>query len=80
MFKTLIQGPCPLCNAAMDKVIFFGLPGKLCQNAGCTLLIGLAAYAPAIETADGNGFAFYVYQGSYWRALWHCIIGKVPHE
>ena len=67
--------PCPLCGRPMDKVIYFGLPGRFCQS--CNALTGVAAYAPpvATETDDGPQFAFMLYEGSYWRALWHWLFG-----
>lgn len=62
---------CRLCERGpIDKVICFGLPGRLCARCGC--LDGLAAWAPPVptETDAGPMFAFMVYRGSYWRALW----------
>ncbi len=65
---------CPLCNGKTVKVIYFGLPGRLCEDCQC--LDGLAAYAPPVasDTDAGPMFAFMVYEGSYWRALWHWLV------
>lgn len=53
------------------KVIYCGLPGRLCLR--CNALRGLASYAPFIvnEAPDGQpAFEFYVYRGMYLPALW----------
>lgn len=57
----------------MAKVIYCGLPGRFCE--ACSCLDGIAAYAPAIasDTEAGPMFAFMVYEGSYWLALWHWL-------
>lgn len=69
---------CDLCGRKMEKVIYMGLPGRLCMGEDCHLLIGLAAWAPPIvsETERGPRFAFLCYEGSYWRALWYWLIGS----
>lgn len=67
---------CPLCgeDGAM-KVIYCGLPVKLCANDRCNCMWGfwskLAAAIP-IATDDGY-FAFMAYEGSYLKALWHWL-------
>ncbi len=66
---------CPLCKSETMKIIYFGLPGRLCGNPGCHCLTGLAAYAPAIANADGE-FAFFAYEDSYWKALWRYFRGE----
>lgn len=55
----------------MHKVIYCGLPGRLCQSEPCSVLDGAAAWAPPIPTWTDYGpfFAFMIYEGSYWRAL-----------
>lgn len=67
---------CPLCGAGMERVIYCGLPGRLCVNRACNCLDGLAAYAPPIAGENEFGdpaFAFFPYTGSYWRALWRWL-------
>lgn len=73
---------CPLCRAPMLKVIYMGLPGRLCQDPNCCCLDGLAAWAPPVasETDDGPAFAFMVYSGSYWRALWRWLTQPVDND
>ena len=70
---------CPMCDTARWKVIiYFGLPGLLCQNVGCSSLHGPAAWVPEwlTQLAGGeDGFAFMTYEGSYWRALWEWLTG-----
>ena len=60
---------CPQCGAPLSKVIYAGLPGKMCFN--CALFMGMASYI-AVLFFNGNLF---VYEGPYWRALWHWVIG-----
>lgn len=67
---------CPRCSRPMWKVIFVGLPGRLCQNFGCSVLTGPAEFVPnwlAQLTAGPQGFGFMPYEGSYWRALWRWL-------
>lgn len=66
---------CPLCGGETHRVIYTGLPGRLCKDERCAALTGLAAYVPPIvtETDQGPMFAFMVYEGSYWRALWRWL-------
>lgn len=67
--------PCETCGGETIKVIYFGLPGRLCLDEQCSTLTGLATFAPpvATETWDGTMFAFMPYEGSYWRALWRWV-------
>lgn len=70
---------CKLCGSPLLKVIYMGLPGKLCENDDCCALHGLAAYAPpvATDTYEGPMFAFMVYEGSYLSALYHWLKGEI---
>lgn len=67
---------CPLCDYPAMKVIYFGLPGKLCANLSCSCLTGWAVWAPRVANEEGE-FAFYIYKGSYWRALCNYVVGRV---
>lgn len=64
---------CPVCDEPMSKAIYVGLPGRFCLN--CNVLDGLAAWAPPVstETEHGPMFSFFIYEGSYWKALWHWL-------
>lgn len=67
---------CPRCGAETMKVIYFGLPGRLCETDGCRTLTGLAAYAPPVASEGPDGelvFAFIPYTGSYLPALWRWL-------
>jgi len=68
--------PCPLCGAQMTKVIYFGLPGRLCE--ACSCVTGLASYAPAVatDTDEGPQFCYLAYEGSYWPAFWAWLTGR----
>lgn len=65
---------CPTCNSPTVKVIYFGLPGRLCDVWDCGTLTGLASYAPAVS--DGEAFEYMAYEGSYWAALWFWLTGR----
>lgn len=70
---------CPLCAGPTDKVVFLGMPGRLCEACAClTGLAGWAAWALPITTYDEDGeeaFAFMVYDGAYLPALWRWLRG-----
>lgn len=69
---------CEYCGSETTKVIYFGLPGRLCENAECSLLTGLAAWVPrwlSVACAGPDGFAFMAYEGGYWPALWYWLTG-----
>lgn len=71
---------CQRCGERTSKVIYMGLPGRMCFARDCNSLTGLAAYAPAVATEDefdGPMFKFLAYEGSYWRALWHWLTGPI---
>ena len=73
---------CPLCGGPTMKVIYVGLPGRLCEDERCCCLDGLAAYAPpvATETWSGPMFAFMAYEGSYWLALFRWLFNPPRDE
>lgn len=67
--------PCPLCgNGYSAKVMYAGLPARLCGDDSCNCLFGglswLIIYLPF------NG-VFMVYKDSYWKALWKFMTGDV---
>ena len=68
---------CPICGADSQKVIYVGLPMRLCVNGECNGLFGVfasvAGWLP-IATDDGE-FAFMAYDGWYVIALWRWLRG-----
>lgn len=60
---------CPLCGGPSDKVLYAGLPMRLCRNEECRCGWGLGSWLTFIFF---NGY-FFVYQGSYWKALWRWL-------
>jgi hypothetical protein len=67
---------CSLCGSTMSKVIYGGLPGRLCDRPACCCLEGAADFAPAVSSEDDigdPGFVFMAYEGSYWRVLWRWL-------
>jgi len=69
---------CPNCGCAnMNRVIYLGLPGRLCPTSGCNTLLGPASYAPAITYLNAEGeidFHFTRYEGSYLKGLWFWLM------
>lgn len=62
---------CPACQGPMSKVLYAGIPARLCAGT-CTppLLTGPGSWI--IAWLPFNGF-FLSYTGAYWRALWHFL-------
>lgn len=73
MFDWLTAGyfnrACPLCGGVLSKVLYIGLPGKLCDDCAC--LVGPALWAAGVAF---NG-CFAKYSGGYWGALWRWLCG-----
>lgn len=66
------MSPCPLCNSDYDKVIYYGLPAKLCINERCNCLFGL--FASFLSLFPFNGY-MYAYTGNYFIALFYWFLG-----
>ncbi len=58
---------CPRCSTVGVKVIYYGLPHRLCDNDECVCLWG--PFDWLTTKLPFNGFMLQ-YQGSYWSALW----------
>lgn len=75
------QPTCGVCGHEAAKVIYFGLPMRLCLDSECSGLTGmcarLAGWLPiASEGEDGEpAFAFMAYEGRYLPALWAWLKG-----
>lgn len=66
---------CPLCKAPPHKVIYMGLPMLFCAESDCQCLWGLWSFIPVHFPAEGDGWTFMFYEGSYWKALWRWLKG-----
>lgn len=70
---------CPRCGKRQLRVIYFGLPMRICVDPECACLVGIWSWAPVylrVFSEDETGapcWAFTVYRGSYWRALWRWV-------
>lgn len=68
------------------KMIYLGLPGKVCLNEECGYSGGLAGWAtihlPIIGSDDRGepAWVFIGYTGSYVGALWHWLKGDMEDE
>ena len=65
---------CPLCNTNCMKVIYYGLPHYLCIDDNCNCLFGV--WSNITQHLPFNGVLM-KYEGSYWTALWHWLLGSV---
>ncbi len=70
--SAFMNKPCPLCGKQSVKVIYYGLPHRLCCDEACSCMFGfwfeLTRYLPF------NGFLM-IYEGPYLPALWHWLTG-----
>jgi len=68
--KIGIYEKCPQCQGSAFKVIYYGLPLKLCKDESCSCLFGfwhfIAYHLPF------NGF-FYIYEDNYFSALFRWL-------
>lgn len=51
---------------------------KLCNNPDCRCLWGL--FAPLVSNVIPFNGWFYLYEGSYWRALWRWLTRPDPPD
>jgi hypothetical protein len=58
---------CPRCDRSADKVIYYGLPMRLCESEYCACLFGRWAWIALLLPFNG---LFFVYRCSYPVALW----------
>jgi hypothetical protein len=66
-----------------EKAIAFGLPLEVKFNGDHSIDIKMGSISSfiyfyllaPIEDMLGNGHTFLVYEGSYWKSLWHYIKG-----
>lgn len=60
---------CPLCQRLGFKVIYFGLPARLCSAEACSCLWAHWSIEWLLTRLPCNGWLFR-YEGGYLRALW----------
>ena len=61
---------CPSCKADGDKVIYMGIPVKLCMNENCNTVWGFWSFI--MTWIPFNGY-FTVYEGNYFVELFYWI-------
>jgi hypothetical protein len=66
---------CPICAGPVRKVIYYGLPLRLCEDEECSCLFGFWFWL--VEHLPFNGWMM-VYEGAYGPALWHWL--TVPND
>lgn len=64
---------CRRCGAPTMKVLYMGLPARLCSDDSCSTLDG--GLSRAITWLPFNGW-FFAYEGGYWPALWRWLFGR----
>jgi len=58
---------CPVCRCSGDKVLYAGIPLRLCVNEKCNNIWGLWSFLMLVVPFNGY---FLVYEGNYFIALW----------
>ena len=61
---------CPLCKGKTDKVIYYGLPVRFCQDEECSCMFGF--WDLIVQYLPYNGVTMY-YEGPYLLALWYWL-------
>lgn len=61
---------CPTCKSTSVKVIYMGIPVRLCWDEDCATVFGFWAWL--MDLIPFNGY-FMKYDGSYPAALWHWL-------
>ena len=64
---------CPACGSESVKVLYAGIPARLCVNEECRTLWGI--FSIVITWLPFNGW-FFFYEGNYFTALFHWLFGK----
>jgi hypothetical protein len=63
---------CPTCGGDAQKVIYAGIPAKLCGAEECSTLFGWGSWLIGVLPFTG---VFMAYSGGYLPALWHWLTG-----
>ncbi len=72
---------CPSCGHSARRVIYLGLPMRLCGDHYCCTVFGWWSWVPlwlpvsSFDETGEAGWAFMAYTGSYPRALWRWLRG-----
>lgn len=74
-----LSGTCPLCGAPPDKLMYLGLPMKLCSDERCSCLWGFWSFVAVHCQLNDGGWMFVTYD-RYWPALWAWLTGKLDGE
>lgn len=68
---------CPLCSGPSAKVIYYGMPCRLCHDERCSCLWSWWLFDWLVPYLPFNG-VLVGYEGSYWRALWRWLTEPPP--
>jgi hypothetical protein len=78
-----MEKTCPSCGDKYLKAIYMGFPLRICQDEECACAQGCIAlwlmeHMPVSQGEwNAGGWALYVYEGSYWKALWKWMFTKI---
>lgn len=61
---------CPGCKGEAWRVIYYGLPHRLCADEDCARIWGWASWLTAWLPFNG---LLLRYRGGYWSALWRWL-------
>ena len=63
---------CPICGKHSEKVIYYGLPHRLCNNENCNCLFGFWSGLTTLLPFNG---VFMKYDGQYFPAMLRWLFG-----
>ncbi|MFN3200015.1 MAG: hypothetical protein ACE366_16585 [Bradymonadia bacterium] len=67
---------CPSCGAHQHRVVYYGLPHRLCSNEQCSRLDGWPCVLTEHLPFTGRLLVYVSpYVRNYWRALWSWLKG-----
>lgn len=64
---------CPLCGGLATKVMYAGIPLKLCLDMTCRACFG--KWAPLLRFVPFNGIL--IRYDNYWGTLWRFLTGRL---
>ena len=62
---------CKRCSGETCRIIYMGLPGRMCVNDECASVWGMASWAMSIWF---NGYVA-IYEGAFLPNWWHWMFG-----
>lgn len=71
----MAETACTMCNSPTSRVIYCGLPMRLCDDRHCNGIYGWWQWVVGMIPEPSDGFTFVRFEGPYLAALWHWLRG-----